>query len=165
MSAMKHVQLQGIALIVLGIIFLVFNFTEFSARDLWPLLLVAGGFYFFSLYFMNRAVYGVLMPGTILTVYGLMFLYCSLTAWSSMEHLWPLFIIAPGFGFLAMYLGGKRETGLLIPGWILTGIGGIFLLAFHEGGYLFPALLILLGAAVLLAHRRQPPATNTSGPS
>ncbi len=154
MASSKQRLLQGVGLIVLGIVFLLFNFSDLRARELWPLFLIAGGLYFYAMYFFERTNYGVLMPATILTVYGLMFLYNALGGWYEMHGLWPLFIIAPGLGFLLMYIGGKKEQGLLIPGWILTGIGTVFLLAFHESGFLLPALLILLGVVLLLSRKR-----------
>lgn len=166
MASTKQIRFQGIVLIALGVLFLVFNFTDLRPRELWPLLFIAGGFYFYGLYFFDRQNYGVLMPATILTLYGLLFLYCATSGWDLMRGLWPMFMIAPGLGFLLMYVLGKKETGLLIPGWILTGIGIVFLFAFHEGGMLFPALLIIVGVVLLLSHRRTgriPDSTDTTG--
>ena len=149
MTSPRQSLFPGIALIVLGLIFLLPNFTEVRTRDLWPAFVLGAGLFFFANYFADRTNYGLLMPATVLTVIGSMFFYCVFEGWYNMRSIWPLFIIGPGLGFLLMYRFGKRETGLLIPGGILTGIGTIFLAGFSDSEYLLPAILIGIGALML----------------
>lgn len=146
---------SGIALIVIGVIFLLPNFTNLTLRDLWPLLMLAPGILFFLGYAADRRNYGLLMPGAILSTYGLLFFYCTLAGWYLMRELWPLYLIGPGIGFFLMYLLGKKETGLLIPGFILTLLGLIFLLGSTDYEYLWPLIIIAAGIVIILRSRRR----------
>jgi len=156
----------GIILIVLGVAFLIANFAHYNLESLWPIFVLAPGVAFLVLFFRERTNYGLLMPGTILTVIGLLFFVCTMNGWQQMEHLWPLFMMAPGLGFLMMYFFGKRERGFLVPAGILTGLGLIFLLNESESEYVWPIVLILLGLLVLLrgTRKQETPATQTGGP-
>ncbi len=147
----------GAGLIIIGLVFLLenFGFIEFAFESVWPFFLIIGGVAFWAGYFTDRKNIGLIMPGTILTIYGGLFLYCSLYGWYHMETAWPLFMIGPGIGFFLMYLLGTREAGLLIPAGILTGIGILF--AFRHAGYVryWPALLIILGIIIVIRHRME----------
>jgi hypothetical protein len=155
--------IPGIILIVLGVLFLVANVSNYSLELLWPIFVLGPGVTFIIMAFRDRSNYGVLMPGTILTVIGLLFFACTLFGWNQMEHLWPFFIIAPGLGFVMMYLFGKQERGLLIPAGILTCLGLIFLLGINESDYLWPGVLILLGLLFLIRWKKDaPPGTQTN---
>ena len=155
---MNKSVITGIALITIGVIFLLPNFTDLSLRDLWPVLMLGPGILFFVSYLSDRKSYGLLMPGTILTTYGLLFLFCTLFGWYWLEVLWPVYLIAPGVGFILMYYLGKKETGLLVPGAVLTLLGLIFLLNTAEVGYLWPVVIILAGVALIVKSRLKRPA-------
>ena len=159
-EAMANVSkslVPGIALILLGVIFLLPNFTDLDGRDLWPLLILGPGILFYILFFMDRANYGLLMPATILTVSGVLFFYCTVEGWHMMRTLWPFFMIAPGVAFLLMYIWGKKEGAFLIPGIILCVAGFIFLLGATEYNYLWPVVLIVIGVILLLTRKRGAP--------
>jgi hypothetical protein len=147
--------IPGIILIVLGVLFLIGNIADVRLDSLWPIFLLAPGVAFIVMFFRDRKNYGVLMPGTILTVLGLLFFACTLVGWQQMDYLWPLFIIAPGLGFLMLYLFGKREWGLLVPAGILIGLGLVFLLDAAENEYLWPAVLILVGLLFLVKWKKE----------
>lgn len=153
MASDKRSLFPGIMLIILGVVFLLPNFTHLEARDLWPAFLVGPGLVFFGMYARDRANYGLLMPATILTVVGGMF-FAIIFGWATMNSLWPLFIMAPGLGLLMMYLLGKREKGLLIPAGILIGISLVFLIGTSHYEYLWPVVLIAIGILLLLNSRR-----------
>jgi hypothetical protein len=143
----------GLLLIVIGIIFLLPNVTDLRGRDLWPLLVLGTGVVFYAVFLKDRSNYGLLMPATILTIIGCMFLYCTIEGWHMMSQLWPLFIIAPGLGFALMYFFGKKEKGLLIPGGILLAIGFVFLIGFGEFDYLLPVILIVAGCLLIFKEK------------
>jgi hypothetical protein len=143
----------GILLILLGIVFLLPNFMDIRAGDLWPVFMLGPGLAFFVMFAEDRNNYGLLMPATILTVMGLMFFGLTLRM-TSMETIWPLFIMAPGLGLLLMYLLGKREKGLLIPAGILLCIGLVFLIGASQYSYLWPAVLIAVGIILLMNAKR-----------
>lgn len=147
----------GVLLIVFGALFLAANFLEIRWRDFWPALFFAGAAMNFAIFLGNRGNYGVLMPATILLIYGVLFQYCALAGWWRMSELWPTFILGPGVGLLMMYLFGKRESGLLIPAFILIGLSAVFFVAFgplrYYGRY-WPVILIIIGVLLLLKRRK-----------
>ncbi len=154
----------GSVLIVLGLMFLAVNFSDYGWEEFWPLFMIAGGLAFLSAYLADRRNYGFLMPATILTVYGTLFLLRSLTDWDYMEEWWPTFVLGPGLGLLAMYFGGKRESGLLVPAAILLGLASIFFIVFgplQAYERYWPVLLILAGVALLLRRRDDAPQSQT----
>jgi hypothetical protein len=163
MTTTQQSRLQGFVLVILGILFLVLNLSTVRLREVWPLLFILLGLYFVILFISDRKNYGVLMPASIFIVMGGLFLYCTIEGWYTMGMLWPLFLIGPGLGFFLMYFFGKKEPGLLIPGYILTGLGVLFLIVFAEGLYLWPVLLIALGVLLLVQRgsgsKPEPPTT------
>ncbi|RPH37952.1 hypothetical protein EHM92_01365 [bacterium] len=157
--------LPGIILIVLGVLFLIANFADVHLGSFWPIFVLGLGVAFIIMFFRDRNNYGVLMPGTILTVIGILFFACTFYGWDQMEYLWPFFIIAPGLGFLMIYLFGKQERGLLIPAGILTGLGLVFLLGVNDSEYLWPGMLILVGILFLIKWKKESPTgTQASAP-
>jgi len=150
MQRIQQSRLQGIVLIILGILFLALNLSDIRLREIWPLFFVALGLYFVFLYIVDRKNYGVLMPASVFVTMGGAFLYCTMEGWHAMAMVWPLFLIGPGVGFFLLYFFGTKEQGLLIPGYILTGLGVLFLIIFAEGLYLWPILLIAAGVLMLL---------------
>lgn len=140
----------GILLIVLGIILLVGNLGYFSLLDFWPLLIVFIGILFFIQWISDRENYGLLMPASIMIVIGLLFLYCEYYGWYQLGDLWPVFILAPGVGFILMYLLGEQEVGLLVPGCIMLAIGILFLSSNDWVWRWWPVVLIIVGALILL---------------
>lgn len=147
----------GIILIALGIILLGDNLGLFyvSMDTFWPWFMIAGGALFLVGWMSNREKYGLLMPATILLVYGFLFLYTSYDRWWRMEDLWPFFLIGPGLGFLLMYQLGTKERGLLVPASILLGLGIIFLIGEGTGRFFLPLLLIFIGILLLLKSKRK----------
>ncbi len=144
----------GLALIILGALFLSQNFgyLEFDFSEIWPLVIVVAGGGFWAGYFQNRKNYGLLMPGTILIIYGLLFWYCANAGWYNMQYLWPVFLFGPGLGFFMLYLFGDKEKGLLIPAGILTGLGLIFLFSFSNLSLYWPLILIGVGIYLIYKH-------------
>jgi hypothetical protein len=142
----------GIGLIILGLIFLFENFgyIEFDFKDVWPVFVLLAGLAFWLGFLKDRKNYGLIMPGTILIIYSLMFWYCTAEGWYYMTILWPGFLIGPGLGFFLMYLLGEKEKGLLVPATILTAIG--ILLLFRYSGVLryWPVILVVIGIILIL---------------
>ena len=79
----------GIGMIILGILFLSENFgyIAFDFQDVWPVFVILGGVGFWIGYLQDRKNYVLLMPGSILVIYGLMFFYCSIEGWDYMSDL------------------------------------------------------------------------------
>jgi len=155
---MNKSTVTGIALITIGAVFLLPNFTNLSLLELWPVLMLGPGILFFVSYFYDKKSYGLLMPGSILTVYGLLFFICAIFGWHWLQQLYPLYLIGPGIGFFLMYSLGRKEVGLLIPGAVLTALGVILLLNTTDFGEFWPVVIILAGVLLIVKSRRKPPA-------
>ena len=150
----------GFLLVAVGALLLADNFGYlyfdwYQIWQYWPLLLIGGGVLFWLGWLNNRKEHGLLMPGTILIVYGVLFWYNMNTNWWYMEDLWPFFMIVPGLGFLAMYLFGPRDKGLLVPAAILIGLGVIFLGEWYHFRLIWPLILIAIGVRLLFKYRNQ----------
>jgi hypothetical protein len=149
----KRNLLPGVLLILFGLFFLAANFLDIEFHHLWPAFLIAPALYFYFRAFQNRSQYGLLMPGTVLLIAGAVFITCESIGWSAMQHLWPMFILAPGIGFFLLYWFGRREKGLLVPGSILTAIAVMFLMSQGGIGRFWPGILIVAGVAILATKR------------
>jgi hypothetical protein len=147
----------GILLIIFGFLFLGHNlgWFYFDWEYIWPLLLIIGGLLFWIGWLAKRQEYGLLMPGTILLVYGLMFQYSAMYGWYYMDDLWPGFLLGPGLGFFFMYLLGTREKGLLIPAFILSLLALLFWSGRDAFRYFWPLILIAAGIYLLFRNRNK----------
>jgi hypothetical protein len=148
----KSNMVWGIFLIVIGLVFLIGNISRIGMEILWPAFPLTVGLAFWIGYIFDRKNVGLLMPGSILVIVGLLFFYCAIFGWYRMANLWPLFIIAPAVGFISIYFGGSRDSELLIPAGILAGIGIVFLFISHGLGDYWPVLLILAGSFLIVIH-------------
>ncbi|HWJ03475.1 MAG TPA: DUF5668 domain-containing protein [Verrucomicrobiae bacterium] len=149
-------RLMGITLILIGsaLALETMGLINLSWNLFWPLFLLVPGLGFHVAFFAsdNRNP-GLLVPGGILTTYGLLFLFMELTAWSLMHILWPVFILGVALGLFELYIFGPRENALLIPVGILSLVGFAFLLINLlniGGGALIGLALIAIGAITLL---------------
>lgn len=140
----------GIAFIIFGILFLIVNLGNIGMSKFWPIFpLVVGGGMIFG-YFKNRENVGFLMPGSILIVISFLFFYCASAGWDHMSDLWPVFIIAPAVGFVAMYFGGTRDRGLLVPASILGIVGAVFIAINLNFSNFLPIVMIIIGIILVL---------------
>jgi hypothetical protein len=150
----------GLLLVLVGIAFLLANLGVFSIRGdlIWTYLLIIIGAVFWLGFLFDRSRIGNLMPGSVLLTLGLLFHYTSTHGWHTLGYLWPFFILAPAFGFYAMFLFGARERGLLVPAGILTVIALFFFLqgTSRDLRLIWPALLIVFGVLFLFHGLRRP---------
>lgn len=150
----------GVVLILVGVLLLfnqVFNLHILGIGNLWPLFILVPGLIFEFGYFSTNRNPGLLVPGGILTTIGTLFLFLNYTTWGLMKYAWPVFPLAVAIGLFQLYVFGFREKGLLIPVFILSAISIISFVSilFNEilwwidSSFIFPAILILVGAAIL----------------
>ena len=78
------------------------------------------------------------------------------------SEFWPIFLIALGVGFLVLYIFNPRDWGVLIPGFILVSIGGLFALdsmsliedafdfIFEVVSVYWPLVFVLFGLGLIL---------------
>ena len=152
---MKKINyLFGFLLLFIGVLLILSNFgvIEIIWEDLWPLFLLIPGILFELSYFIYRNDAGLLVPGGILSTYGLLFSINVIYGWHLMENLWPIFPLGVAIGLFQLYLFGGREKGLLIPVGILGAISLFFLinnLLFVDFRFLAGILLVLIGIWVI----------------
>jgi hypothetical protein len=161
----------AIVIIGVGVFFLLVQVGIFSFSlmgVLWPFFVIGPGLIF--LYFAatgGRDLASLAIPGSIVTGTGAILLFQSLTKrWESWAYIWTLYPVFLGLGLI--YLGrrtqnrGTHTTGLGFVRWgmiaflIFGAFFEIFIFSgFDIGGYILPAILILLGARMLLRSSRR----------
>ncbi|MBN2183786.1 MAG: hypothetical protein JW746_00510 [Candidatus Krumholzibacteriota bacterium] len=149
----KRSVVPGLILICIGIVAVLGNFglLDLDWEVLWTYFILVLGIIFWLGFIFDRSKDGLIMPGTVLLTYGVIFNLSARFRWVDMDDLWPFFILGPAFGFFAMYLFGKRHRGLLVPAVILTVVGGIFLLQNYVIiKYIWPPILVIIGVLVLM---------------
>lgn len=125
-------------------------------------LVAAIGLLFLALYLVGGAPWA-LYPGAFVTPVGGV-VYLAASGWN-MSIYWPLFVIAPGIGFLIVKTMSPDARWAVLPGTIITASGAIMFL-FSSGTVswlyfdvirlLWPVGLILLGLYLLVAHTNPP---------
>ncbi|SDT20435.1 hypothetical protein SAMN05444162_3405 [Paenibacillaceae bacterium GAS479] len=158
----------GAALVLLGAYLMLQQGTRIGPGDIfghfWPsLFIIPLGIFFHWMYFsmLQRRAPGLLIPGGILLVDGVLFQFAMLL--DNWEYIWPGFIFAVAFGLWEFYWFGNRNRWLLIPINILLVLsllfGAVFSIsAISSGlGSLFPyaALALILGGSFLLLSRNR----------
>ena len=99
---------------------------------------------------------GPLLPGIVLIVVGLAFLLSQYNVITS-DQVWPMFILAPGFGFLALYITSSNKrasSGLIIPG-VITVLLGLFFFylnftSWNQMEFLWPIFPLIVGVSFYL---------------
>jgi hypothetical protein len=155
--------IAGTILIVFGLLALGRRLIPaFDWGSIWPFAIIAFGALFFSAMIAGGKQSAPLaIPGSIISGIGLILLFQNLTGhWESMSYFWALILMFVGLGIYIMgWYGGdlnqKRSGfGLMKVGFILFIIFGAFfeLLVFSSyNNLIFPVLLILLGAYLILS--------------
>lgn len=150
--------MPGLILIVLGVLFLLSNFgaLDLDWELLWTWLIILIGAIFWIGFLFDRSKDGLIMPGTVLLVVGIVFNVSARYDWAPIQDLWPFFILAPALGFYLMYLLGKRDRGVLVPAIVLTVVGLVFLMSTSNVlRWLGPIIMIGIGVLILMARGRQ----------
>jgi hypothetical protein len=132
---------------------------------LWPMTVIfLGALFFAGMFLGGRQFSGLAIPGSIIGGIGLMLLYQNLTShWESWSYGWTLIIMFVGVGIYIAGLYGNEErqkragASVMRTGFILFVIfGAFFEMVFSVNrslgfrGLLFPSLLILLGAYLIV---------------
>ena len=118
----------GIFFILLGCLLVadrIFNLDLFNAYRFWPTFVIIPGLIFEIAYFVTKKAPGILVPGGILTVLGILFYFESFTDWSFSEYTWPIYLLAVAIGLFQFYLFSGKNKGVLIPVFILATIAVI----------------------------------------
>jgi hypothetical protein len=157
----------GALLVGLGILTLfgqIFHNFHFWAY-VWPSLIIGCGALFFAGMFLGgKSLAGLAIPGSIITVSGLVLFYQNLTGhWTSWSYGWTITLASVGLGIFIMgtYQAdeSRRQAGLKVMkiATILFIIFGSFFemilspFGLAAGRYTFPVLLILLGCYLVVS--------------
>lgn len=153
----SNMTLGGV-LIVFGLVALLNNLGlinyQISIWKFWPLFLLIPGLVFENEYFSKGGNAGLLVPGGILTTYGLLFMYCSFVSYSVLAYLWPVFIGGVGIGLFQLYYFGEKERALFYVSSAFIGFAAVssFLSILNiRGNYVLPVILISVGALILFS--------------
>ena len=148
-------------LALFGQIFRDFHFWSY----IWPFAIVGSGLLFFiGMFAGGKSLAGLAIPGSIITVNGLMLLFQNFTGhWSSWSYGWTITLASVGLGIFIMgaYAGDqhRRQAGLKvmkIAAVLFVLFGAFFELLLSPfgltgGRYTFPILLILLGGYLVVS--------------
>jgi hypothetical protein len=154
----------GILLIVFGALALlgkIFGSFDFWGT-VWPFFVIGfGAMFFVGMAAGGKSVSGLAIPGSIISVIGLMLFVQNLTGhWESWAYSWTIIVISVGLGIFIMgYWGG--DEGQRQAGWRLMKLGAILLIifgsffetifnSFGSARFLFPVALIGLGVYLIL---------------
>ncbi|MCK4549634.1 MAG: hypothetical protein KAU49_05675, partial [Candidatus Krumholzibacteria bacterium] len=85
--------LQGLALILIGLIFILGNFGVFHPdwEMVFPWMIMIMGVLFWLGFLMDRSRGFLIMPGTILVIYGIVFFLIAKYTWATIESMGPIF--------------------------------------------------------------------------
>lgn len=156
----------GIALILLGTGLLLdrLGYLNFGWDKIFSvgLMLFGAGLTWRAFMFDER---GKVFFATMSFLFGLLlFLTSTHLVIDSPALVLPSVLLIIGFSFIMIFVLDTHEWGVLIPGIILTALGGTFMLSrlgyvqvreiIDAGEIYWPLLLILIGAGMLLRRRR-----------
>lgn len=168
---------SGVGLIVLGGIFLIGQFLHIAIMSvLWPVFILAfGAAFFIGMVAGGRAMGALAIPGSIITIVGLILFFQNLFGlWATWSYAWALIISAVGIGLLIFGqwsdIPDLRRAGrvVIVVGVVMFFVFGLFfelgasLLGLRSPGGVFWALALILLGLYFLAGR--PLLTRMSGP-
>lgn len=144
----------GITFTILGVIFLLENLNVFLLN--WSLYIILTGVALLLIFFLNRELVALLLLGTTLLVYGLLFFYCQVSGWEHLARLWPLLLIAPGLGFGLMYWAKSQAKHYLYSSLTLFTFGFLLFLRKIEYIKYWPVVLIIVGLILIIQFYSSP---------
>jgi hypothetical protein len=148
----SRLALQGLALIIIGIIFILGNFGAFNPdwEVVFAWIILIMGVLFWIGFGMDRHRDFLIMPGTIMVIFGIMFFLIANYDWATIDNMGPLFILAPALGLYFTYLISRKSRSVLITAAVLGVISLIFLLnSVPVLKYIWPILTVALGVYII----------------
>jgi len=154
----------GVVLIGLGGLFLAQEIFNLRFLDwLWPLFILAfGGLFFVGMVAGGKATGALAIPGSIISVIGLILLVMNWTDhWEAWAYGWGLIVAAVGLGLMIWgWYGGQpalRRSGqslMQVGAFLFLIFGAFFELlifrSFDAAGWIWPVVLIGLGIWLLV---------------
>jgi hypothetical protein len=167
----------GITLILFGLLALItqiFQGLNFWGT-FWPFIIVGvGAMFFVGMAAGGKSTAGLAVPGSIVSVIGLMLFVQNITNhWESWAYGWTVIVMSVGLGIFIMGLWGgnqeQRQSGVSVMrvGLVMFIIfGAFFEMIFNSSvlaDYIFPAGLILLGLYLVFKRSVRLPGKRTDG--
>jgi hypothetical protein len=170
------VLVGGVLLILFGLLALVTQI--FRGFDFWgtywPFIIVGvGAMFFVGMAAGGKSTAGLAVPGSIVSVIGLMLFVQNITNhWESWAYGWTVIVMSVGLGIFIMGLWGgnleQRQNGVSVMrvGLVMFIIfGAFFEMIFNSSvlaDYIFPAGLILLGLYLVFKRSVRLPGKRTN---
>lgn len=149
----------GIFIVIAGVVILLgkLGVIGFLGKALWPLLILIPGLLAHYFVFARMVPSIVLVPGGMLTVYGLLFIFCNWFGWDKMKYAWPVLILGVAVGLYEYYLSDPYQSRGVFVAAAALGVVSLLLLfitLWNSMLYFLAFVLILLG--LWLVFRRKP---------
>ena len=90
--------------------------------DFWPMIILLAGAGFELAYYVTLRAPGLLVPGGILTICGLLFFFETATNWRFAAYTWPVYLFSVAVGLFQLFLHSGRPKGLLTGICIIAGV-------------------------------------------
>ena len=169
MNEKRHSFWPGIVLIIIGAVILIhkMDILRFGWYELYPLLLLGLGIWFFVKVFVKKQI-GSAFPGSLFLLLGLFFLLRNfdILDLGFYYDIWPIFLLILGVSFVVQYIFKPQDWGLLIPAGIFLFFGFGYLARNMHWHRLFPfemtrlleqywpLALILIGIGIIVSNLR-----------
>ena len=150
-------SLQRLAFLLIGIGLLLGldAYLELSVvYRLWPALLVMLGVGLIGIFVNGNSREPLfLAAGVYVLCFSVPAFFCSLTSWTALASLWPLFITFLGLVFLALFFFREKRLVHLLTGLLLVSLSAVFTLTLTFGLQWWWTVLVLAGLSILIAER------------
>lgn len=142
----------GIMLAFIGILLAIDTLADLSfIYRLWPLVTILLGIGFIGIYIRRSRREGVYIGvGVYIIGFSVLALYCSLTSWTALSTLWPVFIGLMGLSFVFGFFFGDRHPSLLLAGLLFISLALLFYSVFGLNHRLWWIVFILAGISFLI---------------
>ncbi|WP_438351647.1 hypothetical protein ACP8HI_14015 [Paenibacillus sp. FA6] len=153
MSSKRDMKL-GLLIIIAAVVILLGKLGVFGflGRSLWPVVILIAGLVLQGLYFSRRRQPILLIPGGILTVWGLVFVICNIWGWGLMAYVWPALFLGVAIGLYEYYLYENLRSNTLL--WVSLSMGLVsflfFLFSLMKTGGIYLLVVILIGVGIWL---------------
>ncbi len=138
------------------------SFINLGPDDFWPMIILLIGVAFELAYYVSLKAPGFLVPGGILTTYGLLFFFEAATDFRFAAYTWPVYLLGVAVGLFQLYMHSGKPKGLLIAISIIAGVAVLaFIVMFFriflgavDLGLVIPVILIVVGGLLVLGRGR-----------
>ncbi|MCC9024118.1 hypothetical protein [Bacillus nakamurai] len=151
----KGLLIASAVLVCIGIFGIFSNTNAVINEHGWPAILILFGIAFHIPIFSSKPVKnaGLLVPGGILLITGVLFFFEIATNWSYSGVTWPVYLLAAAFGLFELWLFGGKQKALLIPITVLTLTALCFIMMYQlvfPVSVFWPVLFILIGIMLMV---------------